>query len=422
MSSRMETRTTIDLPQPSLLARMCRAAMFKKLALVQNGTIEIQEGDERYRFGAVSPQNPLNVEVEICDPACYVNLALGGSVGAAESFMQGHWHTDDLTGLVQIFVRNRSLLTSLDSGSGRLMQPALKAFHWVRRNTLRGSRANIAAHYDLGNEFFRLFLDETMMYSAAVFPAADTSLADASRHKLDLICRKLSLQPGDEVLEIGTGWGGFALHAAKQYGCRVTTTTISQEQFRLAQQRVKDAGLEGRIQVIDQDYRHLDGQFDKLVSIEMIEAIGHQFFDTYFRQVSRLLKPDGAALIQAIVIADQQFERYKRSVDFIKRYIFPGGCLPSVTAIMKSVSDRTDLLLVDLHDIGLDYARTLAEWHRRFRANLGTVRAQGFPEEFLRMWQYYFCYCEGAFRERAISDVQLLFHKPLNPSGQAARS
>ncbi len=422
MSSGTKTGTTLGIPQPSGLARICRAAVFKKLALVQNGAIEIQEGSERHRFGAASLQCSLNVAVDIRDPACYVNLALGGSVGAAESFMQGHWHTDDLTGLVQIFVRNRSLLESLDAGSGRLVQPALKAFHWVRRNTLRGSRANIAAHYDLGNEFFRLFLDETMMYSAAVFPAEDTPLADASRHKLDLICRKLSLQPEDEVLEIGTGWGGFALHAARQYGCRVTTTTISREQFRLAQQRVKDAGLEDRIRVIDQDYRQLRGQFDKLVSIEMIEAIGHQFFDTYFRQVSGLLKPDGAALIQAIVIADHQFERYKRSVDFIKRYIFPGGCLPSVTAIMKSVSDRTDLLLVDLQDIGLDYARTLAEWHRRFRANLGSVRAQGFPEEFLRMWQYYFCYCEGAFRERAISDVQLLFHKPLNPSGQAARS
>lgn len=395
-----------------MLAQMCRAAMFKKLELLDQGTIELREDDRLFHFGRRTSACPLCVTVDIHDPACYVNLALGGSVGAAESYMRGEWGTADLTGLVQIFLRNRALLSNMDRGSGRLMQPALKAYHWLRRNTLRGSRANIAAHYDLGNEFFRLFLDETMMYSAAVFPSDNASLYDASCHKLDLICRKLNLKPTDEVLEIGTGWGGFALHAAQNYGCRITTTTISEKQFQLARQRVQEARLDEQITVIDKDYRQLHGQFDKLVSIEMIEAIGHQFFDHYFSQLNRLLKTDGSALIQAIVMADHNYEAAKRSVDFIKRYVFPGGCLPSVTAIMKSVARKTDLLLVDLQDIGMDYARTLQEWHDRFLDNLGAVRAQGFPDEFVRMWQYYFCYCEGAFRERAISDVQLLFHKP----------
>ena len=422
MSTRMETRSVISASRASVLAQFCRRAMFRKLRQVEHGAIEIREAAQTLSFGSVSATCPLTVSVDVHDPAAYVSLALGGSVGAAESFMRGEWTVDDLTALVQIFVRNRHLLDSLDKGSGRIIQPALKAFHWIRRNTVKGSRANIAAHYDLGNEFFRLFLDETMMYSAAVFPSADTGLADASRHKLDLICRKLDLKPEDEVLEIGTGWGGFALHAAANYGCRVTTTTISKEQFKLATERVRQAGLENRVRVIDKDYRHLDGQYDKLVSIEMVEAIGHQFFDTYFDQVSRLLKSDGAALIQTITIADHQYEAARKSVDFIKRYIFPGGCLPSVAAVMKSVAARTDLMLVDLHDIGTDYARTLAEWHRRFRQNISAVRAQGFPEEFLRMWQYYFCYCEGAFRERAISDVQLLFYKPQAKPGRLVRS
>ncbi len=422
MSTRMETRPTIDLPRPSLLAAICRRAMFKKLALIDSGALQIREGRGVFNFGAVSASCPLSVSVAIHDPACYVSLALGGSVGAAESFMQGAWSTDDLTGLVQIFVRNRRLLDGLDRGSGRAIQPALRAFHWIRRNTVRGSRVNIAAHYDLGNDFFKLFLDETMMYSAAVFPSESTPLVEASRHKLDLICRKLALKPGDEVLEIGTGWGGFALHAAERYGCRVTTTTISKEQFRMARERVRQAGLEQQVKVIDKDYRHLAGQFDKLVSIEMIEAIGYQYFDTFFSQISRLLKTDGAALIQTIVIADQHYERARRSVDFIKRYIFPGGCLPSVATLMKSVAKKTDLLLVDLQDLSIDYARTLAAWHTRFCNNVGAIRNQGFPEEFLRMWQYYFCYCEGAFRERAIGDVQLLFHKPRNPAYPIPRS
>ena len=284
----------------------------------------------------------------------------------------------------------------------------------MRRNTLQGSRKNIAAHYDLGNEMFALFLDDTMMYSCAIFEHPQMSLQQASIEKLERVCRKLELQPGDHLLEIGTGWGGLALHAARHYGCRVTTTTISHEQYRMALQRVEQAGLGDRITVLCEDYRNLSGEYDKLVSIEMIEAVGHAYFDTYFEQCSRLLKSDGLMLLQSITIADQRYAAAKRSVDFIQRYIFPGGCLPSVAVLSDSVARNTDMRMLHLEDIGPHYATTLKRWRQRFMARLDSVRALGYPEEFIRMWEYYLCYCEGGFRERAIGTVQVLLGKPLN--------
>jgi len=306
------------------------------------------------------------------------------------------------------------VLDSLEGGFARLTAPVRKALHAIRRNTRSGSRKNIAAHYDLGNEFFRLFLDETMMYSSATFARPDMSLHDAQLARLDGICRKLDLRPGEHIVEIGTGWGGFALHAAQRYGCKVTTTTISQEQYRLARERVSQAGLDGQIEVLCADYRDLSGTYDKLVSIEMIEAIGHQYFDAYFAQCSRLLKSHGAMLLQAITIADQRYESAKRSVDFIQRYIFPGSCLPSVGALSASIARASDMRVFHLEDIGPHYARTLHEWRRNLLANLPAVRALGYDDAFIRMWEFYFCYCEGGFAERVVGDVQMLLVKPGN--------
>ena len=286
--------------------------------------------------------------------------------------------------------------------------------HALRRNSRAGSRRNIAAHYDLGNDFFRLFLDETLMYSAATYEHPQQSLHDAQLARLDRICHRLELKPTDHLLEIGTGWGGLALHAARHFGCRVTTTTISREQWKLARERVCEAGLQDRIEVLCQDYRDLEGRYDKLVSIEMIEAIGHAYYDTYFARCSQLLKPEGAMLLQAITIPDQRYERARRSVDFIQRYIFPGSCIPSVAALTQSIARASDLRVFDLEDIGPHYATTLAHWRENFRANLSRVRALGYDDQFIRMWEYYLCYCEGGFAERALGDVLMLLVKPGN--------
>ena len=327
--------------------------------------------------------------------------------------MSGFWSCDDLTALTRIITRNRDVLDGIETGLARLTIPLRKLFHFLHRNSKHGSRHNIAAHYDLGNDFFALFLDETMTYSCGIFEREDSTLQDASIAKIDRICQKLQLSPNDHMLEIGTGWGTFALHAARQYGCRVTTTTISQEQYEFALQRVHAAGLSDQITVLRQDYRDLKGQYDKLGSIEMIEAVGYAFYDTYFTCCSNLLKPNGIMLLQAIIIADQLYEQAKRSVDFIQRYIFPGSCIPSITTISQSLARATDMRLFHMEDITLHYAETLRHWRERFFANLNRVRALGYSEEFIRMWEFYLCYCEGGFRERVIGDVQMLLTKPL---------
>jgi cyclopropane-fatty-acyl-phospholipid synthase len=326
--------------------------------------------------------------------------------------MLGYWHCDDLTGLIRLLVVNRNVLENLGGGLARLANPLRKALHWINRNTKSGARRNISAHYDLGNEFFSLWLDDAMMYSAAVFDRPDMSLEEASAAKLDRICQKLELSADDHVLEIGTGWGGFAIHAATHYGCRVTTTTISREQYDFARARVTQAGLDDRITLLLKDYRELEGEFDKVVSIEMIEAVGHAYLDTYFSCCSQRLKPGGMMALQAITIPEQRYKAALKSVDFIQRYIFPGGFLPSVTAMLQSVGARTDMRLYHLEDIGEHYATTLRHWRERFHKKLADIRGMGYSEQFLRMWEYYYCYCEGAFMERAIGNVQMLLVKP----------
>jgi cyclopropane-fatty-acyl-phospholipid synthase len=411
-SARDPSRVAGDVFRP--LDTLAKRAVLGKLTQLQGGQLALVDGGERYRFGSASSELAEPIVVHVHDRRFYGDLALGGSVGAGEAYMQGYWSTPQLVELVRLLVLNMDVLDSLEGGFARLTAPVRKSLHAIRRNTRAGSRKNIAAHYDLGNEFFRLFLDETLMYSSATFARPDMSLHEAQIARLDGICRKLDLRPGEHVGEIGTGWGGFALHAAQRYGCKVTTTTISQEQYRLARERVSQAGLDGQIEVLLSDYRDLSGSYDKLVSIEMIEAIGYQYFDTYFAQCSRLLKPHGAMLLQAITIADQRYESAKRSVDFIQRYIFPGSCLPSVSALSTSIARASDMRVFHLEDIGPHYARTLHEWRRNLLANLPAVRALGYDDAFIRMWEFYFCYCEGGFAERVIGDVQMLLVKPGN--------
>ena len=388
---------------------MFRSALFAKLRQLQQGRVTLVDGEGRHEFGT---GGELEVTIHVRRSQFYRDVALGGLLGAGEGFIHGDWDCSDLTALVRIMVLNRGVWAGMDRGLARLAQPVRQVLHWFNRNSRKGSRRNIAAHYDLGNEFFQLFLDETMMYSCGVFEHPESSMYAASVAKNDRICRKLHLQPGDHLIEIGTGWGGFAMHAAQNYGCLVTTTTISRQQHDMAVERIAAAGLSGRVQVVMEDYRDLQGQYDKLVSIEMIEAVGHQFFDTYFKKVSHLLKPSGMALIQAITIQDQDFPTYLRTPDFIQRFVFPGGCLPSLTAICDSMSRVTDLRLFHLEDLSPHYAQTLRCWRQRFFENLHAIRELGYPETFLRLWQFYLSYCEGGFEERSVGSVQLLFTKP----------
>jgi len=393
-----------------LVDRWMRAAVVSRLSRLRGGQLRLVEDGKEHVFGEPADDG-LSAEAHVLDARCFRHLLLGGSLGAAEAYIRGHWTTPDLTTLIRLFCRNLDS-SSPDSGWARLGGWAARLWHLLRGNTRRGSRRNIAAHYDLGNEFFAAFLDRTMAYSCAVFPRADAGLAEASLAKFDRIAAKLNLRACDTLLEIGTGWGGFAMHAASRYGCRVVTTTISAAQHAHASGQVAQAGLSDRVKVLDRDYRDLEGQFDKLVSIEMIEAVGRRYLDTFFAACSQRLKPDGRMLLQAIVMPDQRYRQYCRGTDFIQRYVFPGGHLPSLGAICDSVGRATDMQIVSLEDLTPHYAETLAHWRRNFRAQIDAVRAQGFDEPFLRLWEYYLCYCEAGFRERVIGCVQIVLDKP----------
>ena len=395
------------------LDRMARRATLGRLAELREGELTLVEADSRAMFGTPCDAFPIHVTLNVHDVRFYSALAFRGSLGAGETYMAGLWSCDDLPGLVRLLIRNRGVLERFESGLARLATPLLRCFGWLRRNTRAGSRRNIAEHYDLGNEFYELFLDETMTYSCAVFESSKMKLREAQIAKYDRLCRKLQLAPADHVLEIGTGWGGFALHAASTYGCRVTTTTISREQHDYAKARIDRAGLSDRVELLMDDYRDLSGMYDKLVSIEMVEAVGARFLETFLRACSDRLKPDGAMALQAITIAEQEYAQHTKTVDFIKRYIFPGSCLVSVEALCRAATRATDLKPVHLEDITPHYAQTLGLWCDRFLARLDDVRAMGFPDEFIRMWEYYLRYCQGAFAERYIGDIQMVFHKPL---------
>ena len=398
--------------------RGLRARMLDSLRGLQGGGLVLHDALGSHALGAMNGNEPLLIHVTVRSPEFYRQVAMNGSVGAGEAYMDGHWECSDLVALVRLLVRNRDLLDAMETGLARLGGMAMRAWSSFRRNTRNGSRRNIAAHYDLGNALFELFLDDNMMYSSAIFANPHESLEVASRRKLNRICRKLNLMPSDHVVEIGTGWGGFAIHAATQYGCRVTTTTISAEQHALATERVAAAGLQDRVTVLLEDYRDLDGGYDKLVSIEMIEAIGHQYMETYFRKCASLIKPEGLAMIQAITIEDSRYRQALNEVDFIKRHIFPGSFIPCVSAMLDASARAGDLRLLNLEDIGPSYAITLNHWRQRFLARLDDVRKLGYDERFVRMWEYYMCYCEGGFIERSIGAAQMLFARPGNRRAQ----
>ncbi|MEN5001999.1 cyclopropane-fatty-acyl-phospholipid synthase family protein [Stenotrophomonas indicatrix] len=405
-----ELNPSVALPRPGAVDAFLRRRLLAVLAPLREGGLRVRDPLGEVVLG--DRAGALQATVTISDMAFYRKVAAQGSVGAGESYIHGDWHCDDLVALVRLLVRNRDLLDGMERGPARIGGWLLRGWNRLRRNSREGSRRNIAAHYDLGNDFFALFLSPDLMYSSAVFSDAGDSLETASRRKLDRICQQLQLQPGDRVVEIGTGWGGFALHAAQHYGCHVTTTTISAEQHALAAQRVAEAGLQERVTLLMQDYRDLQGQFDKLVSIEMIEAIGAEYLDTYMATLQRLLKPDGVALLQAITIEDQRYEQARRSVDYIKRFVFPGSFIPSINAILAAKTRACDLQLIAQQDFGHSYALTLRAWRQRFLAQLPAVRAQGFDDRFCRLWEFYLAYCEGGFLERSIGVSHLLLARP----------
>ncbi len=406
---------SLDLaaPRDTFLTRLARRLLLSQLRNFSRGELRVIEPDgSQHLFGQRQPDFDVGCTLRFLHPQSFADAAFGGTVGAGEAYIRGLWSCDDLTALVRIFVANREQMNQMDSRWSLVSRPLLKLFHWANRNSKAGSARNIAAHYDLGNELYQLMLDETMAYSCAIFPRPNASLAVASTAKFEAVCRKLQIQSTDHVLEIGTGWGGFAIHAVERYGCRVTTTTISKEQHDFAVRKIAELGLSDRITVLLKDYRDLDGQFDNLVSIEMIEAVGARFLDGYFEQCSRLLKPEGAMLLQAITLQDQHYRQALKSVDFIQRYVFPGSFIPSVEAMSSSLCRASDLKIFHLEDIGPHYARTLRLWRERFFRNIGRVRELGFNDSFIRLWEYYLCYCEGGFLERQLGTVQMLLTKP----------
>lgn len=370
------------------------------------------------QYGAVG--HTIEAEIHLKDDNEFFRRTVAyGNIGLGEAYMDGVWDTPDIKAVITWFIRNMRAKMGINASSNKLkavnkLKVLNKLFHIARANTIRTSKKNISEHYDLGNDFYRLFLDPSMTYSSGIFAKNDTTLEQAQYEKYDALCRKLQLKPGDEVLEIGCGWGGFACHAATHYGCKITGVTISQEQLNYALQRVKDAGLESLVDLRLQDYREITGSFDHIVSIEMLEAVGDKFLPVYFKKCNELLKPDGALGIQIITVPDSRYDELKRGVDFIQRHIFPGSLLLSLGRISQVMKQTGELTTFQVDDMGLDYARTLSEWYDRFNAELDSVRKQGFSETFIRKWNYYLKYCEAAFATRNISVVQAIYTKPNN--------
>ena len=406
---------------------VARKAIFQALKRVQFGGITVIEDyaqqTQAYSFGSQAinsksssaiGRHSLHVTLTIHDISVYRQLLFGGSIALADSYINGEWDTDDLTGLIRLAARNLAVLNKLENRFAGISKAFEKANHQLRSNDQSGSKSNILAHYDLGNDMYQRFLDETMMYSSAVYKNPEATLSEAQQHKLALICQRLQLTADDQVIEIGTGWGGFAIYAASHYGCHVTTTTISDAQFDEAQARIDAAGLSDKITLLKEDYRNLSGKYDKLVSIEMIEAVGYEYLPTFFAKCNDLLKPTGLMVLQAITFNDQNYQDYIDSVDFIQTHIFPGGCLLSNQELNNQFTQQTDMVIKQLHDYGFDYAHTLRDWRIAFMSQREEIKALGYDEAFIRLWEFYFCYCEGGFLERTIGVVQLTAVKPDN--------
>lgn len=408
-SSTNVTATT-NLEQLSWFENKCRNLVFSLLDKLEKASLEIEEAGQITRLG--NKDAKLCGKIIVQDASMYVDFVKGGSIAAAEAYIAKKWTTPNLTEVIQVFARCQEQLDEIEKQGAWFTQLKNKIFHRKNANTQSGSKNNILAHYDLGNELYTRFLDSTMMYSSAIYSDSATELHEAQLNKLKTICDKLDLKPTDHLIEIGTGWGGLAIFAAENYGCQVTTTTISDAQYEFAVDKVKAKGLEDKITLLKKDYRLLEGKYDKLVSIEMIEAVGHEFMAEFFAKCNSLLKDDGLMLVQAITILDSRYDHYRTNVDFIQRYIFPGGCLPSIAIMSKHVAEQTNMMIDNIQDIGLHYARTLADWRKGFDANWQALTEFGFDEQFKRLWHFYLAYCEGAFLERVISTHHLVLRKP----------
>lgn len=381
------------------------------LSKIQFGKLTIIDTTGYHVFSGGVGLDTHSAVIKINDMHFYKRLLIYGSVGVAESYMDGEWDAEDLTRLFEIVIKNTVIFNKMEVPTTKIMNYLLRIFGMFKKNDIARSKQNILAHYDLGNEFFKLFLDPTMMYSCALYEPERISLEQASLRKLKVICDQLQLRPTDHVLEIGTGWGGFAIYASRKYGCKVTTTTISDKQYSYVKREIEHLGLQNRIELLNQDYRQLNGQFDKLVSIEMIEAVGYEYFDVFFKKCNALLKPGGLFFLQAITINDQSYETSKKEVDFVKKYIFPGGCLPSVCLISNCIANQTQMQLLQMSDIGQHYETTLLDWLHRFNQHIDQVKELGFSEHFIRMWRYYLCYCAAGFKQAYISDVHCVWRK-----------
>ncbi len=399
------------LSRSEVSPRWAKRKVLARLSRLQSGELTLNDRHGVYRFGE-SRDSELTATIDVHRERFYRSVALGGGLGAAESYIRGDWDSSNLTHAMRVLAQNSQVLASVESGAARLVRPLRVASNWLRRNTRDGSRRNISAHYDLSNDFFALMLDPTMTYSSGIFETPESTMKMASIEKYDRICRKLDLTADDHVLEIGTGWGGFAEHAAKHYGCRITTTTISDQQYLYAENRFSEARLNDRIHLLKKDYRDLRGRYTKLVSVEMIESVGERYLPDYFANCSQLLEPDGIMCLQAILIPDHRYESYRHSVDFIQRYIFHGGFLPSMGAIANCVGHQTDFRFMHSEDFGPHYAQTLALWSQAFWNNIDSVRALGFDERFIRTWNYYLSYCQAGFQENQIGVSQIVLSKP----------
>lgn len=413
----MLSSTSVALSKPlSSWQKGARRAILRGLSRLEYGQLTLverfSESDpaEQMTFGA---GDGIRAEIVVSNPNFYWRILRGGSIGGAESYIENEWDSSDLTAVIELVAANQSWLDRIEAQTGLVKRLATKIGHWLNRNTVKQAKQNILAHYDLGNDLYQTFLDKEMLYSSGCYDSPTDTLEQAQINKMERLCQQLQLSSSDHVVEIGTGWGGMAIYMARHYGCKVTTTTISDAQYDYACQRVTEQGLGHLITVLKEDYRRLTGQFDKLVSIEMIEAVGQRYLPSYLRHCQALLKPGGIMALQAITIADQRVDYYAHNVDFIQKYIFPGGFLPSVTYLAQSLTKQTDFVIRQLHDFGLDYAATLKAWRARFEHALPQITALGYPPEFIRLWRFYFCYCEGGFMARSISVVHLTMTRPV---------
>lgn len=399
----------LSISKKSFLDNFFKKQFIKNMNNLEKGYMTISIDGKEYFIG--DKKSSLSCNFNVIHNSFFTLIGSGGLNGAAEAYALGLWECDDIVALIRILIQNQNVMNKFDSGIASLAKPINKSIHRRRKNTLSGSKKNILAHYDLSNEFYQLWLDDTMTYSCGIFENKNSTMKEASIKKLDSLINKLDVKPGDTILEIGTGWGSFACHAAKEYGCKVITTTISDSQYDYAKEKISLENLEGQVTLLKEDYRNLTGSYDKIVSIEMIEAVGHENIPTYFKKVSDLLTDGGKFALQGITYNDQKFDTYKHSVDFINKYIFPGACLISLSQVLDTLKKDTNLILNDLLDITSHYAKTLNIWRENFLGKRDEISSLGFDDNFIRLWEFYLVYCEAGFIEQNIGDYQFLFTK-----------